>query len=182
MIRVTVTDDGQLLDALQFDDVNVLHHHGRVAMIHREVMQSCGRNGIWYRVAHAAAIVAERGALLNAMEAMTKEAIQRLRERLETGWAPQTDEIDQSVPQVDALNWEWNFEDAGTIVPLGITYQTIDRQPRKTGPVIHIDEHMAYALTDDGFFCSTAPTRARRFDFSAPDTPISSDLIHRMGS
>jgi hypothetical protein len=56
------------------------------------------------------------------------DAIKRLLERLQTGWAPQADEIQPAVPQVDALNWQWNFEDAGTIVPLGITYQTIDRQ------------------------------------------------------
>jgi hypothetical protein len=150
MMKVTVTEDGRLLDELQFDAVNVLHHDGPVAMVHRDVMRECGRDGIWYRVAHAAAIVAERGSLLDAWEAMTKEAVQRLRERLETGWQPKTDEIDAAVPQVGALNWQWNFEDAGTIVPLGITYQTSDRQPRKTGPVIHMDEHMTYALTEEG--------------------------------
>jgi len=56
------------------------------------------------------------------------DAIKRLLERLQTGWAPQADEIELSVPQADALNWQWNFEDAGTIVPLGITYQ---KQKRK---------------------------------------------------
>jgi chemotaxis regulatin CheY-phosphate phosphatase CheZ len=146
MFNVTVRENSRLVDKIEFDEQNITHYHGRLAMIHRDVMQSCRSNGIWYRVAHAAGIVAERGALLNGMEAMTKEAIQRLRERLETGWQPKADEIDMAVPQVDALNWEWNFEDSG------ITYQTIDRQPRKTGPVIHIDEHMTHALTDDGFF------------------------------
>jgi hypothetical protein len=80
------------------------------------------------------------------------DAIKRLLERLQTGWAPQADEIEPAVPQVDALNWQWNFEDAGTIVPLGITYQTIDRQPRKTTGVLYIDEHMTYALTAEGIF------------------------------
>jgi hypothetical protein len=150
MMKVTVSDNGRLLDLLEFDAVNVLHHDGAVAMIHRDVMRECVRDGLWYRVAHAAAIVADRGSLLDAREAMTKEAIQRLRERLETGWQPKADEIDLAVPQVDALNWDWNWEDAGTIVPLGITYQTIDRQPRKTGPVIHMDEHMTCALTAEG--------------------------------
>jgi hypothetical protein len=60
--------------------------------------------------------------------------------------------IEPAVPQVDALNWQWNFEDAGTIVPLGITYQTIDRQPRKTTGLLYIDEHMTYALTAEGIF------------------------------
>src|SRR5438445_391650 len=68
--------------------------------------------------------------LLEGMMA-DSDAIKRLLERLQTGWAPQADEIGPVVRQVDALNWQWNFEDAGTIVPLGISYQTIDRQPRK---------------------------------------------------
>jgi hypothetical protein len=78
------------------------------------------------------------------------DAIKRLHERLETGWHPMADGIDPAVPQVNALNWQWNFEQAGTIVPLGITYQTSDRQPRKTDPVIHIDDHMTSALTAEG--------------------------------
>jgi hypothetical protein len=80
------------------------------------------------------------------------DAIERLLERLETGWALQADEIEPAVPQVDAFNWQWNFEDAGTIVPLGITYQTIDRQPGKTTGVLYIDEHMTCALTAEGVF------------------------------
>jgi hypothetical protein len=77
--------------------------------------------------------------------------MERLLERLETGWQPKADEIDPAVPQVDALNWEWIFEDS-TIVPLGITYQTSDHQPRKTAPVIYIDKHMTHALTSEGLF------------------------------
>jgi hypothetical protein len=79
------------------------------------------------------------------------DAIKNLLQRLQTGWAPQGDEIEPAVPQVDALNWQWNFEDA-TIVPLGITYETIDWQPRKTTGVLYIDEHMTYALTAEGIF------------------------------
>jgi hypothetical protein len=44
------------------------------------------------------------------------------------------------------------LKDAGTILPLGITYQTIDRQPRKTTGVLYIDEHMSYTLTAEGIF------------------------------
>jgi hypothetical protein len=32
------------------------------------------------------------------------DAIKRLLERPQTGWAPQSDEIEPGVPQVDALN------------------------------------------------------------------------------
>jgi hypothetical protein len=67
-----------------------------------------------------------------------RDAIKRLLQRLQTGWAPRDAEIEPGVPQVD---WPWNFEDAGTIVPLGITYQTTDRQPRKTAGVLYMDEH-----------------------------------------
>jgi hypothetical protein len=41
--------------------------------------------------------------------------------------------------------WEWN--DGARI-----TYQTMDRQLRKTGPLIYIDAHMTHALTREGFF------------------------------
>jgi hypothetical protein len=78
--------------------------------------------------------------------------IKGLLQRLQTGWAPQADQIEPAVPQVDALNWQWNFADAGTISPLGISYQTIDRQLRKTADVLYIDEHMTYALTAEGLF------------------------------
>ena len=80
------------------------------------------------------------------------DAIKRLLERLQSGWAPQADAIEPAVPQVDALNWQWNFEDAGTIVRLGVTYQMIDRRPRKTTGVLYIDDHMTYALTAEGIF------------------------------
>lgn len=53
----------------------------------------------------------------------TGYALQSLRERLLTGWAPKATEIDCDVPQIDALNWGWS--DAGRI-----TYQTTDRSRR----------------------------------------------------
>jgi hypothetical protein len=95
-----------------------------------------------------------KGLRTESLEGMMadSDAIKRLLERLQTGWAPKADEIEPTVPQVDALNWQWNFEDAGTIVPLGITYQTIDRQPHKTTGVLYINEHMTYALTAEGIF------------------------------
>jgi hypothetical protein len=80
------------------------------------------------------------------------DAVKRLLERLRSGWTPKAEEIEPAVPQVDALNWQWNFEDAETIVPLGITYQTLDRLTRKTTGVLYINEHMTYVLTAEGLF------------------------------
>lgn len=50
MISVTVTDG----DQVEFDAANILHYDGAVDLTHRDVMRSCDRTGIWYRVAHAA--------------------------------------------------------------------------------------------------------------------------------
>lgn len=83
---------------------------------------------------------------------MTDDTIQILHDRLLTGWQPRAGEIDRDIRQIDALNWMWNFADSRVIVPLGITYQTVDREQRKTKPVLHIDDHMTYALTADAFY------------------------------
>jgi hypothetical protein len=42
MIKVTVSDNDRLLDVLEFDAVNVLHHGAGVAVVHRD---SCGSAG-----------------------------------------------------------------------------------------------------------------------------------------
>ena len=73
------------------------------------------------------------------------ERLERLRERLQTGWAPKASEIDPAVPQIDALNWEW-IDDAC------ISYQTVDRRPCQTGTVIYIDKNLTHALTAEGMF------------------------------
>jgi hypothetical protein len=69
MIKVIVTRGGQVLDQIKFDGVNLLHYDGGIACIHRDVMQSCQRDDVWSRVAHAAAVIARRGSLLDALEA-----------------------------------------------------------------------------------------------------------------
>jgi hypothetical protein len=71
--------------------------------------------------------------------------LERLLERLQTGWAPKANEIDPVVPQVDALNWDWSDG-------VCITYKTVDRQMRQTGPVIYVDAALTYALTADGLY------------------------------
>ena len=69
MITVTISNDGQFADEIQFDDANVVAYEGTVTVIHRSVMQESDGGGLWQRVAHAAGIVAERGNLPDALEA-----------------------------------------------------------------------------------------------------------------
>jgi hypothetical protein len=43
--------------------------HGALTVIHRDVMQGCTGRGLWHRVEHVAGIVAERGRLLETLQA-----------------------------------------------------------------------------------------------------------------
>jgi hypothetical protein len=86
-------------------------------------------------------------------------AMQRLLERLQTGWAPKRDEIEPSVKQVDLRSWEildnkfdgdlrnylagFDRDDAPTVIG--------------TGPVIFWGPNMSWALTNDGFYWLEAP-------------------------
>jgi hypothetical protein len=74
MIKVTITEDGQFVDEIQFDAANVVAYEGALTVIHRDVMQERAGAGLWHLVAHAAGIVAERGNLLDALAA---EELQR---------------------------------------------------------------------------------------------------------
>jgi hypothetical protein len=88
------------------------------------------------------------------MPADIDEAIQRLRERLETGWVPKRDEIDRDIKQVDLTGWVTldnmldgrnyvaGFDETGIIA---------------TGPVLFWGPNMNWALTMDGFFWLEAP-------------------------
>jgi hypothetical protein len=69
MITVTITEDGQFLAEIEFDDADVITCHGALTVIHRDVMQEGSGGGLWHRVAHAAGIVAERGRLLDTLQA-----------------------------------------------------------------------------------------------------------------
>src|SRR5258708_34559919 len=69
MITVTITEGGQFLDEIEFDDADVIACHGALTVIHRDVMQEGSGGGLWHRVAHAAGIVAERGRLLDTLQA-----------------------------------------------------------------------------------------------------------------
>jgi hypothetical protein len=78
-------------------------------------------------------------------------AIERLAERLETGWQPKRDEIDPAIKQVELTRWvmleNWRegrfanflagFDVSGIIA---------------TGPVLVWGKYMEYALTVDGLY------------------------------
>jgi hypothetical protein len=67
-VQPDVPDSRKIKDQIEFDDVNIMHYDGMVAVIHRDVMKHCMRDGLWYRVAHAAGWIAETGSMLDALE------------------------------------------------------------------------------------------------------------------
>jgi hypothetical protein len=69
MIKVSITQNGELFDEIEFDRSNLIDHAGALAVIHRHVMEECPYDGLWHRVAHAARVVAERDDLHDALEA-----------------------------------------------------------------------------------------------------------------
>ena len=68
MIRITITRNGELLDAITFDAADVKAHEGGKGVVHRNVMQGCAGDSLWHRAAHADRVVATRGNPLNALE------------------------------------------------------------------------------------------------------------------
>ena len=86
-------------------------------------------------------------------------AIERLLERLKTGWAPKADEIDPSIKQVDLRAWEIldNMLDGS----LRNYLAGFDRDNAPTavasGPVVFWGPNMNWALTTDGFYWLEGP-------------------------
>jgi hypothetical protein len=68
MIKVTITQDGERLDAIEFDADNVIASAGGLRVVFRDAMQDCSANGLWHRVTHAAGTVAGRSYLRGADE------------------------------------------------------------------------------------------------------------------
>ena len=60
MIKVTITQNGELLDTIEFDADNVIASAGGLKVVFRDAMQDCSANGLWHRVTHAAGTVAGR--------------------------------------------------------------------------------------------------------------------------
>jgi hypothetical protein len=81
-------------------------------------------------------------------------AIERLLERLETGWVPKRDEIDRDIRQVDLTGWVTldNRLDGRNYLA-GFDQDNIVA----TGPVLHWGPNRDWALTPDGFYWLEAP-------------------------
>jgi hypothetical protein len=83
-------------------------------------------------------------------------AMQRLLERLQTGWVLNRDEIDPAVRQVDLTRWVtldgWHEGDLKNFIA-GFDETGIIA----TGPVLHWGRNMEYALTIDGVYWLEAP-------------------------
>ena len=74
--------------------------------------------------------------------------MQRLLERLQTGWLPMRDEIDMRIPQHDlASDWEFLAYRRGIHVMIRPA-----RTRELSGDILWIDAGLAFALCEDGFW------------------------------
>jgi hypothetical protein len=81
------------------------------------------------------------------------DAMQRLLQRLQTGWAPKADELGPDILMRDLMDWDfwkrtgrllgWEIEWA--VEPPGVDL-------KETGEVLWIDEYLGWALCTDGFW------------------------------
>ncbi|MES2600429.1 MAG: DUF433 domain-containing protein [Pseudomonadota bacterium] len=98
---------------------------------------------------------------------MTKFAIQRLLERLQTGWRPVTQEIDHDVAQRRLA--EWNFVPGRRTTPkmklLGYLVEQVAHADENwmTEWVLWIDPGLRWALCDDGFYWLQADVVVRQY-------------------
>jgi hypothetical protein len=71
------------------------------------------------------------------------DAIERLLERLQTGWRPPAGEIDRDVPQIAAIDWEWSHDGRS------ILSRSADQRPQIHGDILYVDQHLNFALTTE---------------------------------
>lgn len=78
------------------------------------------------------------------------DAMQRLLERLQTGWQPMADEIDPSVQQRDLIDWQFVVaRRSGKLTLFGL----VDLGWRDmTSEVLWIDRYLDWALCEDAFY------------------------------
>lgn len=85
---------------------------------------------------------------------MTHE-MERLLERLQTGWRPRPDEIDMRIPQRTMSRWEfWPSRHASRphMLIAGWPVDDAGAWPQFTQQVLWIDELLEWALCEDGFW------------------------------
>lgn len=81
--------------------------------------------------------------------------MERLLERLQTGWQPLPDEIDMRIPQRGLARWEfWPSRHASRPHMLLAGWPVDDEGawPQFTAPVLWIDAELRWALCEDGFW------------------------------
>jgi hypothetical protein len=79
------------------------------------------------------------------------EQVIRLLERLQTGWQPKRDEIDQSVPQRNLSGWSFtpSFSRPEAVV---IGTPESGEGVMRTDQILWIDADLRWALCEDGFW------------------------------
>lgn len=79
------------------------------------------------------------------------DALQRLLERLQTGWSPRADEIDPAVPQHDLIDWAW-FRPVPEWDWVLLFSDREDADQEMTTDVLWFDRHLSWALTNEAFY------------------------------
>jgi hypothetical protein len=106
MIKVTVTENSAFLDELEFDDDNIIHHEGGVAIVSRDAMKFARGRNLWGRIAHAAFWVSDTD--LAALLEQSQHPIDLVLQRLQTGWQPTRADIQAlDIPQFTLRNWSF---------------------------------------------------------------------------
>lgn len=87
---------------------------------------------------------------------MNSDAIERLLERLQTGWTPNRDEINRDIKQVDLLrNWEiidnWEVDGANHVAGFD------KGKPVVSEKLLHWGPNMEWGLFADGFYWLEGP-------------------------
>jgi hypothetical protein len=77
------------------------------------------------------------------------EAMQRLLERLQTGWQPKPDEIDTRIPQLTL--WDWQFAPAFERPEAVVIGYDTDGRVTRSDQIIWIDATLRWTLCESGF-------------------------------
>ncbi|MBN9007155.1 MAG: hypothetical protein J0H40_17290 [Rhizobiales bacterium] len=97
------------------------------------------------------------------------EAIERLLERLQTGWTPSASEIDRDIVQVDALTWEWSHDGRS------ILSRSADQRPQIHGGILYVSERLDFALTTDAFLWLERQRQSTVIEYNIPDDLLGYD-------